>query len=52
MAYFTFGSTVILLFEKNSITFDSNVHSGSYVKCGEPIAHLKNRAYIIKRVDR
>jgi phosphatidylserine decarboxylase len=41
MAYFTFGSTVILLFEKNSITFASNVYSGSYVKCGEPIAHLK-----------
>ncbi|MDM5190050.1 phosphatidylserine decarboxylase [Bacillus sp. DX4.1] len=38
MAYFTFGSTVVLLFEKEMIEADSTLTSGQEVRVGEKIA--------------
>ncbi|WP_110111416.1 phosphatidylserine decarboxylase [Bacillus sp. CGMCC 1.16541] len=40
MAYFTFGSTVILLFEKDTITLSSHVRQNQIVKVGERIGTL------------
>lgn len=37
---FEFGSTVILLFEENTITFDEKIRFGDSVKMGESIATL------------
>ncbi len=38
VGYFSFGSTVVMLFEQNSIKFTENVQKGHAVKMGEPIA--------------
>lgn len=38
IGYFSFGSTVVMLFEENSIHFTENVQKGNAVKMGEPIA--------------
>jgi len=38
VGYFSFGSTVVLLFEKNTIEFTNNVQKGHTVKMGETIA--------------
>ena len=38
IGYFSFGSTVVLLFEKDTIDFTNNVQKGHSVKMGEPIA--------------
>lgn len=41
MAYFTFGSTVVLLFEKNIFEIDSHIHTPKEIKVGEKIGVLK-----------
>ena len=38
VGYFTFGSTVVMLFEKNAIQFASNVVQGASIKVGEAFA--------------
>lgn len=38
VGYFSFGSTVVMLFEKDFIRFTENVQKGNAVKMGEPIA--------------
>lgn len=40
MAYFSFGSTVVLLFEKNIFQIDSNLHTPKDIKIGEKIGIL------------
>ncbi|MDT8861455.1 phosphatidylserine decarboxylase [Alkalihalobacillus sp. MEB130] len=40
MAYFSFGSTVVLLFEQGLIS-QSDIEANSEVKVGEPIAYLR-----------
>lgn len=41
IAYFSFGSTVILLFEQNSISFHSELVEGQSVKMGELLGFYK-----------
>ncbi|WP_223591270.1 phosphatidylserine decarboxylase [Neobacillus bataviensis] len=41
MAYFTFGSTVVLLFEKDIFQVDANLHTPKEIKVGERIGVLK-----------
>ncbi len=41
LARFEMGSTVILLFEKDSITFVDGLGSGRFLKMGETFAHIK-----------
>lgn len=41
IAYFSFGSTVILLFEQNSISFHSELVEGQLVKMGELLGFYK-----------
>jgi phosphatidylserine decarboxylase len=41
MAYFSFGSTVVLLFEKNIFQIDSNIHTPTEIKVGEKIGVFK-----------
>ncbi len=41
MAYFSFGSTVVLLFEKNVFHIDSTIHTPKEIKVGEKIGFLK-----------
>ncbi|MEH7505993.1 phosphatidylserine decarboxylase [Neobacillus drentensis] len=43
MAYFSFGSTVVLLFEKNIFTIDSTLQTPKEIKVGEKIGVLRNR---------
>lgn len=38
IGYFSFGSTVVMLFEENFIHFTENIQKGHAVKMGEPIA--------------
>ena len=38
IGYFSFGSTVVLLFEKGNVDFHANVKHGSFVRVGEPLA--------------
>ncbi|QCR32961.1 phosphatidylserine decarboxylase [Lysinibacillus sp. SGAir0095] len=38
IGFFGFGSTVVMLFEKDFITFTENIKKGHNVKMGEPIA--------------
>lgn len=38
IGYFTFGSTVVMLFEKNAIQFSPNVVQGASIKMGEAFA--------------
>lgn len=38
VGYFGFGSTVVMLFEEDFITFTENIKKGHNVKMGEPIA--------------
>lgn len=40
IGYFAFGSTVVLLFEKNTVDFTENVKRGYTVKMGEQIANV------------
>jgi phosphatidylserine decarboxylase len=40
MAYFSFGSTVVLLFEKDIFQMDANVHTPKEIKVGEKIGVL------------
>lgn len=40
IAYFSFGSTVVLFFEKNSLEFNENVRAGKRVNMGEALAHM------------
>ncbi|MDN7245827.1 phosphatidylserine decarboxylase [Planococcus shenhongbingii] len=40
VAYFSFGSTVVLFFEENRIDFCGNVKSGEQIKVGEALAHM------------
>ncbi|MEK9198857.1 phosphatidylserine decarboxylase [Ureibacillus sp. 179-F W5.1 NHS] len=40
IGYFGFGSTVVMLFEENVVTFTNNVQKGHAVKMGEPIATM------------
>ena len=41
IAYFSFGSTVVLLFEKNIFQIDSNIHTPKEIKVGERIGVFK-----------
>jgi phosphatidylserine decarboxylase len=43
MAYFSFGSTVVLLFEKDIFQIDSNVQTPKDIKVGEKIGVLLNK---------
>lgn len=43
MAYFSFGSTVVLLFEKNIFTIDSTLQTPKEIKVGEKIGVLRNK---------
>lgn len=40
IGYFTFGSTVVLLFEKNAFQMDSAIIAGSRVRVGEKIGSM------------
>jgi phosphatidylserine decarboxylase len=40
MAYFSFGSTVVLLFEKGIYHLDSSIHTPKEIRVGERIGHL------------
>ena len=40
VGYFTFGSTVVMLFEENTIEFASKVCQGMAIKMGEPFASM------------
>jgi phosphatidylserine decarboxylase len=40
VGYFSFGSTVVLLFEKDTITFTDNVVQGSPIRMGEAFANM------------
>lgn len=40
VGYFSFGSTVVLLFEEDSITFSSNVKQGTFVRMGQKLANM------------
>ena len=42
MAYFSFGSTVVLLFEKDIFQIDTNVHTPKEIKVGEKIGVFRN----------
>lgn len=40
VGYFTFGSTVVLLFEKDAISFESNIQPNHRVRMGEKIGSM------------
>lgn len=40
IGYFAFGSTVVMLFEKDAITFTDNVIQGSSIQMGEAFANM------------
>lgn len=40
VGYFTFGSTVVMLFEKNSVQFLPNVKQGVHIRMGESFASM------------
>ncbi|SDM82837.1 phosphatidylserine decarboxylase [Psychrobacillus sp. OK028] len=40
VGYFSFGSTVVMLFESNSVEFSSNVQPGKFVRMGENVANM------------
>lgn len=40
VGYFTFGSTVIMLFEKDTVQFTENVVQGSMIQMGTPFANM------------
>lgn len=40
VGYFSFGSTVVMLFEKNSVAFTNNVVQGSSIRMGEAFANM------------
>ncbi|HSP22574.1 MAG TPA: phosphatidylserine decarboxylase [Planococcus sp. (in: firmicutes)] len=39
-AYFSFGSTVVLFFERGKVEFSANVQNGNSVRVGEALAHM------------
>ena len=41
MGLFKLGSTVILLFPKDKISFEDNIKHGCKIKMGQPIAKLR-----------
>ncbi|MNC49737.1 phosphatidylserine decarboxylase [compost metagenome] len=41
LAYFEFGSTVVLLTENNTFTASPNVSIGTKVKMGQTLGHFK-----------
>jgi len=43
MAYFTFGSTVVLLFEKNTFQMDENIKSPHKIRMGERIGKITSK---------
>lgn len=40
VGYFSFGSTVVMLFEADSVEFSSKVHPGKFVRMGENVANM------------
>lgn len=40
VAYFSFGSTVVLFFEHGKVRFSENIQNGNRVKVGEALAHM------------
>lgn len=40
VGYFTFGSTVVMLFEKDAIAFTDNVQQGAAIRMGEAFANM------------
>ncbi|TWT26214.1 phosphatidylserine decarboxylase [Planomicrobium sp. CPCC 101110] len=40
VAYFSFGSTVVLFFEENTIAFNEKVRAGHAIKVGEALANM------------
>ncbi|SFQ49209.1 phosphatidylserine decarboxylase [Psychrobacillus psychrotolerans] len=40
IGYFSFGSTVVMLFEEGSVEFSSAVHPGKFVRMGENVANM------------
>ncbi|MFJ7826863.1 phosphatidylserine decarboxylase [Psychrobacillus sp. NPDC096623] len=40
VGYFSFGSTVVMLFEEGSVQFSSNVQPGKFVRMGENVANM------------
>ena len=40
VGYFTFGSTVVMLFEKDAIQFTEQVKQGASIKVGEAFASM------------
>jgi phosphatidylserine decarboxylase len=44
MAYFSFGSTVVLLFEKGCFEADENLHVKKEMKVGQKLGFIKKRA--------
>ncbi len=40
VGYFTFGSTVVMLFEENTISFNENVVQGNAIRMGEAFASM------------
>jgi phosphatidylserine decarboxylase len=42
IAYFSFGSTVILLFEKDSFVTDASIQKGQKVKVGQTLGRFQS----------
>ena len=40
VGYFSFGSTVVMLFEADSVVFSNKVHPGKFVRMGENVANM------------
>lgn len=40
VAYFSFGSTVVLFFEHGKVGFTENIRNGNAIKVGEALAHM------------
>ncbi len=40
VAYFSFGSTVVLFFEHGKVEFSENIRNGNAIKVGEALAHM------------
>lgn len=40
VGYFSFGSTVVMLFQEDSMRFSSHVKSGNFVRMGEAVANM------------
>ena len=40
IGYFSFGSTVVMLFEEDSVEFASTIHEGQFIRMGELVANM------------